>query len=206
MSTTTVSTSSGAKRSAHALELLRLPTPAGALAILLTPEDGVVRAAGFCSPEALEVRLSPALADRGIAAGPTAGPVADAVAAYGDGNLTALNGVPVDQPGTPFLQLAWQALRVVPAGTTSTYTGLATAAGRPTAVRAAGLACARNLIALFVPCHRVVRSDGALGGYLYGLDVKERLLRHEHWRVTAKGTMPSDHRQTARGRSAEVVL
>ena len=67
----------------------------------------------------------------------------------------------------------------VPAGSTATYAELAAAAGSPAAVRAAGSACARNLLAPFVPCHRVLRTGGALGGYRYGLAVKDELLRHE---------------------------
>ena len=161
------------------MEALLLPTPAGELAVLVTPEDGVVRAAGFCSADVLLARTTLDLLARGVRHAPARGPVADAVVAYGDGQLAALDAVPVAQPGGAFLQQAWQSLRAVPAGTTTSYTGLAAAAGRPAAVRAAGSACARNLIAPFVPCHRVVRSDGTLGGYLYGLAVKEQLLRHE---------------------------
>ena len=107
-------------------------------------------------------------------------PVAEAVAAYTNGDLTALDAVPVSQPGGDFLQAAWVALRGVPAGRTATYTELAELAGRPTASRAAGSACARNMVAPFVPCHRILRSDGTLGGYYYGLPVKSALLRHEH--------------------------
>lgn len=179
MTITTTRGATGTVLQTPALEVLRLPTPAGALAVLLTPEDGVVRAAGFCDPSQLLARLSPVLSARGAVSVPPSGPVADAVAGYGDGELAALDAVPVDQPGGPFLQRAWQALRTVRAGTTTSYTGLAEAAGRPAAVRAAGSACARNLIAPFVPCHRVTRRDGSLGGYLYGLDVKQRLLQHE---------------------------
>jgi len=70
-------------------------------------------------------------------------------------------------------------MRTIPAGRTWTYARLAAEAGRPTAVRAAGSGCARNLLAPIVPCHRVVRSGGGLGGYFYGLDVKRWLLQHE---------------------------
>lgn len=136
------------------LKVLRLRTPVGRIAVILTPENDVVQAAGFCTPDVLLARLPPGLSTRGAVAAPARGPVADAVAAYSDGDLNALGAVPVDQPGGPFLQRAWQALRTVPAGTTISYTGLATAAGRPAAVRAAGSACARNLIVCFVPCHR----------------------------------------------------
>jgi methylated-DNA-[protein]-cysteine S-methyltransferase len=164
-----------------------LPTPAGELAVLLTP-DGVVRAAGFGPVDAMALRLPPALSARGheLLTGPAladrgAGPaaVADAVARYADGEVTALDGVPVEQAGGPFQQRAWLAMRAIPPGGTATYAELALAAGSPAAVRAAGSACARNLVAPFVPCHRVLRSGGALGGYYYGLDVKRALLAHE---------------------------
>ena len=77
------------------------------------------------------------------------------------------------------MQDAWLAMRRIAPGSTLTYAELAAAAGRPAAVRAAGSACARNLVAPFVPCHRVVRTGGTLGGYYYGLDVKSALLRTE---------------------------
>jgi len=77
------------------------------------------------------------------------------------------------------MQDAWIASRTVSAGTTTSYTGLAALAGRPNAVRAAGSACAKNLVAPFVPCHRILRTDGSLGGYYYGLPVKAALLAHE---------------------------
>ena len=70
-------------------------------------------------------------------------------------------------------------MRKIPVGKTMSYAEIAKRAGSPDAVRAAGSACARNLIAPIVPCHRVVKSGGALGNYGYGLESKEWLLRHE---------------------------
>ncbi|PPK90816.1 methylated-DNA-[protein]-cysteine S-methyltransferase [Kineococcus xinjiangensis] len=160
-----------------------LPCPVTALGVLVTPEDGVVRAAGYGPPEEQLQRLAPALRERGTTPGGADDPVAKAVAAYAAGDLTALDAVTVEQPGGPFLQRVWTAMRAVPAGRTATYAQLAAAAGSPTAVRAAGSACARNLLAPFVPCHRILRTGGGLGGYRYGLGVKEELLRHE-------GTLP----------------
>jgi methylated-DNA-[protein]-cysteine S-methyltransferase len=163
------------------------PTPAGDLAVLLDP-DGVVRVAGFAPVATMVARLPLALVPRGHALlasaevarrGPGPALVAEAAARYAAGDLDALGTVPVEQPGGPFQQRAWQAMRAIPAGTTATYAELAAAAGSPTAVRAAGSACARNLIAPFVPCHRVLRTGGTLGGYYYGLDVKRALLAHE---------------------------
>jgi len=74
---------------------------------------------------------------------------------------------------------AWEVLRTVPAGAPVTYTEYAAKSGRPAAVRAAASACARNAAALFVPCHRVLRTDGTLGGFRWGLECKRRLIAHE---------------------------
>lgn len=161
------------------LEVLRLPTPAGTISILSTPEDGVVRVAGFADADDMAARLPAVLRLRGTATGARSGAIVEAVAAYSDGDLAALDAVPVDQPGGPFVTQVLARMRAVPAGTTVTYGELAALAGRPAASRAAGTACARNLIALFVPCHRIMRAGGSLGGYYYGLTVKERLLAHE---------------------------
>jgi AraC family transcriptional regulator, regulatory protein of adaptative response / methylated-DNA-[protein]-cysteine methyltransferase len=87
--------------------------------------------------------------------------------------------LPVDVAGTAFQQAVWQALRDIPAGETRTYSQVAAAVGRPAAVRAAGTACGDNSLAILIPCHRVLRTDGSLGGYAYGLDRKEKLLARE---------------------------
>ena len=110
------------------------------------------------------------------------GTLAHAVAAmrsYYRGEGDALAEVPVLQVGGPFIERAWSRLREVPAGTTLTYTELARISGNPAASRAAASACARNAAALFVPCHRVRRSDGGIGGFRYGAAVKSALLRRE---------------------------
>lgn len=122
----------------------------------------------------------PGLAGRGLTTKPvTSGAVPDALRAYADGDLTAIDSIAVAQRETPFRGEVWRALRRVPAGDAVTYTTLAALAGRPAAVRAAASGCATNLVALIVPCHRIVRADGGLGGYLFGTDVKHRLLIHE---------------------------
>jgi methylated-DNA-[protein]-cysteine S-methyltransferase len=103
-----------------------------------------------------------------------------AALAYHRGDLTAPDDVAVRQPGGGmFLPAAWQALRAVPSGQTVSYTELAARTGNPAAVRAAAAACARNAAALFIPCHRVLRADGTLGGFRWGVDVKRALLDHE---------------------------
>jgi AraC family transcriptional regulator of adaptative response/methylated-DNA-[protein]-cysteine methyltransferase len=88
-------------------------------------------------------------------------------------------GVPLVVRGTAFQERVWRALRSVPAGTTTTYTDLADAVGAPRAVRAVAGACAANPLAVLVPCHRVVRRDGSLSGYRWGVDRKAELLRRE---------------------------
>lgn len=98
---------------------------------------------------------------------------------YFDGDLSALNAIKVRQPGAPFSQAAWKAMRRVKAGKTLSYAELADRAGSSAAVRAAGSACAKNAIVLVVPCHRIVKTGGALGNYAYGLNKKEWLLRFE---------------------------
>jgi len=87
--------------------------------------------------------------------------------------------LPLDVRGTAFQQRVWQALREIPAGRTSTYTKIAERIGAPKAVRAVARACASNAIAIAIPCHRVVRHDGALSGYRWGVERKRRLLERE---------------------------
>jgi methylated-DNA-[protein]-cysteine S-methyltransferase/AraC family transcriptional regulator of adaptative response/methylated-DNA-[protein]-cysteine methyltransferase len=85
----------------------------------------------------------------------------------------------LDLRGTPFQRRVWEALRLIPAGTTTTYTAIAHDLDAPKAVRAVATACAANPIALAVPCHRVVRSDGNLAGYRWGIERKRVLLNRE---------------------------
>jgi methylated-DNA-[protein]-cysteine S-methyltransferase len=103
----------------------------------------------------------------------------DAVEAFLAGDVTAIDAVLVRQMSGPFLTEAWQVLRTVPAGEPDSYAAFAARCGRPAAVRAAAQACARNAAALFVPCHRVLGSDGGLGGFRWGTPVKRWLLDHE---------------------------
>jgi AraC family transcriptional regulator, regulatory protein of adaptative response / methylated-DNA-[protein]-cysteine methyltransferase len=87
--------------------------------------------------------------------------------------------IPLDVKGTAFQEACWQALRQIPPGETRTYAEIAAAAGKPKAVRAAGSANACNNVAVLIPCHRVIRTGGDLGGYAYGLDIKRELLMRE---------------------------
>jgi methylated-DNA-[protein]-cysteine S-methyltransferase len=87
--------------------------------------------------------------------------------------------IPLAPAGTPFQQAVWQALRGIPYGATASYAEIARRIGRPRAVRAVGLANARNPIAIIVPCHRVIGADGTLTGYAGGLERKQALLELE---------------------------
>jgi AraC family transcriptional regulator, regulatory protein of adaptative response / methylated-DNA-[protein]-cysteine methyltransferase len=87
--------------------------------------------------------------------------------------------LPLDVRGTAFQQRVWQALQAIPAGSTASYTEIAKRIGRPKAVRAVAQACAANTIAVAIPCHRVVRNDGAISGYRWGVERKRSLLARE---------------------------
>ena len=105
--------------------------------------------------------------------------VASRLHAYFRGDLAALDPVEIDPGGTGFQQRVWITLRLVPAGSTISYAKLAEAVARPAAVRAVGAANAKNPIAIIVPCHRVLGTDGSMTGYAGGLERKRWLLRHE---------------------------
>jgi methylated-DNA-[protein]-cysteine S-methyltransferase len=148
-------------------------TPRGPFSVIA--DGSVVLASGFTTDEtALLKNLHSSL--RGAWA-PDPEPIRAAVDAYFAGDVQAIDDVQVRQAGTPFLTHAWKVLREV--RDPITYTQFAERIGNPRAFRAAASACARNAAALFVPCHRVLRTDGSLGGYLWGVDVKRELLRHE---------------------------
>jgi len=106
-------------------------------------------------------------------------PVLDTVEDFFAGRVDAIDEVPVRQRSGPFLEEAWEVLRTVPPGQPDTYREFAVRCGHPTAIRAAANACARNAAALFVPCHRVLGSDGGLGGFRWGTPVKRWLLDYE---------------------------
>jgi methylated-DNA-[protein]-cysteine S-methyltransferase len=105
--------------------------------------------------------------------------ISDLIGDYFDGDTTAINAIKVSQPGGSFSQSAWKSMRKVRPGKVISYAQLAENSGSPKAIRAAGSACAKNAIVLVVPCHRIVKTGGALGNYAYGISKKEWLLRHE---------------------------
>jgi methylated-DNA-[protein]-cysteine S-methyltransferase len=156
-----------------------LDTPTGPFTYFVS-SDGAVRASGFTTDvQALLALVHPALREETRPAA-DAGAIGAVVRSYLDGDLAALDSVPVEQrTGGPFTAHAWQVMREIKPGSPLTYAGYAELAGRPAAIRAAAAACARNAAALFVPCHRVVGTDGTLRGYRWGLGVKTWLLGHE---------------------------
>src|SRR5436305_10111638 len=106
--------------------------------------------------------------------------VHDTLVDYFAGDVEALDRIAVDpRRGTPFQRAVWNELRTIPVGTTISYGELARRVGSPSASRAVGMANASNPIALIVPCHRVIRTGGALAGYGFGPETKRWLLDHE---------------------------
>jgi len=122
------------------------------------------------SPRELEEKISKTTKIKGLS---------EKLESYFDGDIRVINSIKVKQPGGNFSQAAWSAMRKIKAGTVDSYSDLAHNAGSPAAVRAAGSACAKNKIILIVPCHRVVKTGGAIGNYGPGVDKKLWLLRHE---------------------------
>ena len=151
-----------------------LKTPVGALSLI--SREHILIAAGFTSQDELLSSISNQdrqLESKKVNQIPI---ISDLVSDYFDGDLRALDGIKVDQEGEKFSQSAWRVMRKISPGKTLTYADLAKRAGSEDAVRAAGSACARNLIALVVPCHRIVKTGGALGNYAYGLKYMSSLL------------------------------
>lgn len=162
-----------------------LDTPIGPFTAVVDA-DGAVLASGWTADlgtllPVIHSSLRPASAEERD----DLGPVTRAATAFHAGDITAIDDIVVRQRSGAFLEHAWDVLRTVEPGRPVTYTEYAELAGRPAAVRAAAMACARNAAALFVPCHRVQRLDGSLGGFRWGLAAKEWLLSHEAHTIAA---------------------
>ena len=160
------------------VEVACVESPLGAL--LLAAEDGALVALSFAESAAtvrpwLERHLGPS---NFIPSSNPAG-AARALERYWAGHLDALSLVPVRLRGTGFQVRVWETLRRIPSGTAWSYATLARAVGAPTALRAVGAANGQNPVAIIVPCHRVIGSDGNLTGYGGGLNRKAWLLAHE---------------------------
>ncbi|PWC04660.1 methylated-DNA--[protein]-cysteine S-methyltransferase [Mycetocola zhujimingii] len=152
-------------------------TPDGPFTIIAR-DNGTVLASGWTADvDALTARIAAVLRPATVTAGSVS--AADAVTAYYDGDLAAIENVAVEQSGGEFRLRGWTALRSIAPGHPLTYRQLAEAIGNPAAVRAAASVCATNTPALFVPCHRVLRTDGTMGGFAWGVDVKRSLLTRE---------------------------
>jgi methylated-DNA-[protein]-cysteine S-methyltransferase len=160
------------------LELSHLDSPVGGL-VIAVGESGLHALEFSDGAEPVRSRLQRSFPAARFGAGPRARAVVDALRAYFSGELRALDDLPAHGAGSPFQQKVWSALRTIPVGRTTSYRSIAEAIGSPSAVRAVGAANGQNPIAIVVPCHRVIRSDGALCGYGGGLWRKEWLLRHE---------------------------
>jgi methylated-DNA-[protein]-cysteine S-methyltransferase len=152
--------------------------------LLIHDREGHVRALDFQDFESRMRRLLRlhygaegndfAIEDRAASA-----PIRRAISDYFLGDLCAINSIPVTTGGTSFQREVWAALRTIQAGTTLSYGALARQLGRPKSVRAVGLANAANPVAIVVPCHRVIGTDGSLTGYGGGIHRKRWLLIHE---------------------------
>jgi methylated-DNA-[protein]-cysteine S-methyltransferase len=160
----------------------RIPTPIGQLMIAADGE-GNLRVALFAEDEEVvrrQLRLH--YGEHGCALEPAANPhgLSDSISRYFAGDLNAIDTIPVKTGGTPFQREVWRALRDIACGATISYGQLAQRIGRPAAVRAVGLANGANPIAVIVPCHRVIGSNGSLTGYGGGIERKRWLLDHEN--------------------------
>ncbi|MGH9373588.1 MAG: methylated-DNA--[protein]-cysteine S-methyltransferase [Vicinamibacterales bacterium] len=168
---------------AESLHLLqdRFETPLGEL-LILADGEGRLRAVHWDDHETRLMRqLAGQYGGPAIAIEPQVNPggLTTALQAYFCGDLGAIDRLPVMTAGTPFQRSVWTALREIPCGETISYATLAQRIGRPSAVRAVGLANGANPIGIVVPCHRVVGSNGTLTGYGGGIERKRWLLAHE---------------------------
>jgi methylated-DNA-[protein]-cysteine S-methyltransferase len=154
-----------------------IETPDGAFTMLVDEQQRVLSSGWTADHAAILARLAPAHRPTDVREGET--DAAEAARSYYDGEVGAIDGVTVVQRGTGLQLQGWAALRSIQPGAPLTYTSFAAELGNPRAVRAAASICARNAPALFVPCHRVLRSDGSLGGFAWGLGVKQSLLARE---------------------------
>ena len=147
-------------------DVIAVATPRGLAAVRIGEEPSLIGEIEAEFPNATLKRDDAAMADvmSALRALTMGGPAPD---------------LPVDVHGTAFQARVWRALQAIPAGETRTYSDVAAAIGSPTSVRAVARACATNKVALAIPCHRVLRTDGNLAGYRWGLAVKRSLLASE---------------------------
>jgi len=167
-----------------ALEIVeeRVDTPIGEVSVFTSPK-GVCRITFGGSADAGET-LGQRFAGVPIVRRPVRSEAAQALDRYFGGDLHSLDDVTVDVIGTVFQQHVWQVLRSIAPGHTFSYGDVASKVGQPRGFRAVGMANRSNPVPLVIPCHRVIASDGSLGGYSPGVDLKVWLLRHEGYLLT----------------------
>ncbi len=156
---------------------IKTMTPNGPFYLIIDQHD-VAFVSGFAPFIALVTRLPRQFHDASLI--PVHNhPYQQLVREYYHGSPTALTVIPRLTFGTPFQQAAWEAMSKIPYGHTKTYREIGHTINKPNAVRAIGSACKANRLPLIIPCHRVVKSDGTVGDYFYGTDVKLSLLQRE---------------------------
>lgn len=168
------------QRQTFSFHIDSMATPIGEM-LVVADEQERLRALGWADFEArLQRQLAASYGSTlRLRSGPTSPVIREALHAYLEGKLDAIDTLPVETGGTSFQREVWEALRRIPAGTTLSYRDLAMRIGRPNAVRAVGHANGANPICVVVPCHRLVGSDGSLTGYGGGLHRKRWLIDHE---------------------------
>ena len=161
------------------LVLALFPSPVGDIR-LVSDADGGLRALDFDGhDDRMQRLLRLHYGEVVLSAGPAPVAVTQALSAYFEGDLAALDAVPTTTGGTDFQRAVWVALRDIPPGETMGYGQLAARIGRPSASRAVGAANGANPVAIIVPCHRVIGASGSLTGFGGGLARKAWLLEHE---------------------------
>ena len=172
--------------SVQILRVERLDTPLGEL-LVVTDDRGALRAVDWRDyKDRMRALLRRHLCKNPIFQEDDAGrtDATYAISAYFDGDVDAIGSLAVSMGGTEFQNAVWNGLREIPPGEIISYGVLAERIGRPTAVRAVGLANGANPVGVVVPCHRVIGADGSLTGYGGGLERKRWLLEHERvWKV-----------------------
>lgn len=163
------------------LLLDRIDTPIGEMLIVSDRDENLVATDWAEYEERTRAWLRRQYGESGSRLEPARQPngLTRAIRSYFAGELTAIDTLAADAPGTPFQRQVWRALRQIPCGTTISYGELAKRIGRPSAVRAVGLANGSNPVGVVVPCHRVIGADGSLTGYGGGIERKQWLLKHE---------------------------
>ena len=164
------------------LFIITTKTPAGPFHMIAEKRDSidVVITSGFGDLDSLKLRIPPtSYSTTTMFVNAKEHPYQSFVHDYFAGDENALGHIPIDQPGGTFAKRAWNEMARIPWGETISYKELARRAGNEAASRAAGAACGSNRLVLLIPCHRILKSGGMLGGYVYGLGVKTKLLQHE---------------------------